>query len=197
MDHVDGHDNTPPFICLTLSKHFGYSNPSPDHIIGCSDAYKAGVFTWTDPKDPSVTLSFGSGSRGDLKAVSASILLSRDALSPTLDNDPSNGGLKEPLHKLMQIIRGLEFIRSPSHRRTERLIAKNAQDAIGQVPYVSLCVLIHLNLFRVHFESNHVLSYLFQLICRAFPTNLPSFLQIIRRQERTSNPLLSLLKQSC
>ena len=149
MEYVDGHDNTPPFTCLALSKHFGSSNPSPEHTLGCSNAYKSGVFTWTDPNDSSVTLSFGSGSRGDLRAISASILLSRDALSPTLDNDPNFGGLKEPLHKLMQMMRGLEFTRSLSHRRTEQLIARNAQDAIGQVPYVSLCMLIHLNVFKV------------------------------------------------
>jgi hypothetical protein len=80
-------------------------------------------------------MTLGSGSRGDLKAVSASILLASDSLSPTLDSDPYFGGLKEPLHKLMQIMRGLGFTRSKSHRRTERLLNKIAQDVLGQTPY--------------------------------------------------------------
>ncbi|KAL3805312.1 hypothetical protein HJC23_009019 [Cyclotella cryptica] len=135
LDYVDRHTNTPPFVCKSLLKHFGYSNPSPQHVLGCSNAYKSGVFIWSNPKDPSDTVSFGSGVTGDLKAISASILLSGDALSATLDSDPSFGGIKEPLHKLMHIMRSLEFKRSLSHRRTERLISNIAQDILGQVPY--------------------------------------------------------------
>eukprot|EP00804_Cyclotella_cryptica_P019763 CCRYP_009664-RA/>CCRYP_009664-RA protein AED:0.11 eAED:0.11 QI:135/1/0.94/1/1/1/17/0/2177 len=135
LDYVDRHENTPPFVCQTLSKHFGYSNPSPQHVLGCSNAYKSGVFTWSNPADSSDTISFGGGKRGDMQAVSASILLSNDALSATLDSDPTFGGLKEPLHKLMQIMRSLDFNRSLTHRRTETLVSVFAQDLLGQTPY--------------------------------------------------------------
>eukprot|EP00804_Cyclotella_cryptica_P019736 CCRYP_009662-RD/>CCRYP_009662-RD protein AED:0.10 eAED:0.10 QI:0/0.90/0.86/1/0.90/0.86/23/166/2685 len=135
LDYVDRHENTPPFVCQTLSKHFGYSNPSPQHVLGCSNAYKSGVFTWSNPADSSDTISFGGGKRGDMQAVSASILLSNDALSATLDSDPTFGGLKEPLHKLMQIMRSLEFNRSLTHRRTETFVSVSAQDLLGQTPY--------------------------------------------------------------
>eukprot|EP00804_Cyclotella_cryptica_P004534 CCRYP_006892-RA/>CCRYP_006892-RA protein AED:0.17 eAED:0.17 QI:494/0.84/0.6/1/0.94/0.9/20/0/2106 len=135
LDYVDRHDSTPPFVCKTLSKHFGHSNPSPQHVLGCSNAYKNGVFTWTNPVDSADTILFGSGKRGDLMAVSASILLSNDALSATLDSDPSFGGLKEPLHKLMHLMRSLEFNLSLSHRRTDTLISLSAQDILGQSPY--------------------------------------------------------------
>lgn len=132
LDYVDQNSNTPPFVCLALSKHFGYSNPSPQHIAQCSIAYKSGIFTWNGSSD---SISFGTGKRGDLKAVSASILLSPDALSSTLESDPFFGGLKEPFHKIMHVLRGLDFTRSLSHRRTERLISRIAQDVTGQVPY--------------------------------------------------------------
>ena len=132
LDYVDQNSNTPPHVCLALSKHFGYSNPSPQHIAECSMAYKTGIFIWNSSLD---SISFGTGKRGDLKAVSASILLSPDALSSTLESDPYFGGLKEPFHKVMHVLRGLDFARSLSHRRTERLISKIAQDVIGQVPY--------------------------------------------------------------
>jgi hypothetical protein len=135
LDYVDRHKNTPPFVCMSLSKHFGYSNPSPQHVLGCSNAYISGVFSWINPNNASDIISFGTGERGDLRAVSASILLNSDALSATLDSDPSFGGLKEPVHKIMQMMRGLSFVRSFSHRRTERLISKIAQDILGQAPY--------------------------------------------------------------
>ena len=135
LDHVDKLSNTPPFVCKTLMKHLGYSNSSPGHVLGCSTAYKSGVFTWTNPSDSSDTVTFGSGERGDLRAVSASILLGRDALSATLDSDPTFGGLKEPLHKLMNIMRGLGFQRSLVHRRTRGMLSHSAQDILGQAPY--------------------------------------------------------------
>eukprot|EP00956_Cyclotella_meneghiniana_P035458 scaffold115176_cov24-Cyclotella_meneghiniana.AAC.2 len=135
LDHVDNYSNTPPFVCKTLMKHLGYSNPSPDHVMGCSTAYKSGIFTWSNPSDSSDTVTFGSGKRGDLRAVSASILLGRDALSATLDSDPTFGGLKEPLHKLMNIMRGLGFQRSLVHRRTRQMLISSAQDILGQAPY--------------------------------------------------------------
>jgi hypothetical protein len=135
LDYVDGHVNTPPFVCISLLKHFGCSNPSPQQVLDCSNAYKSGKFTWYNPTDSSDTILFGTGVRGDLQAVSASIVLSNDALSATLDSDPTFGGVKEPLHKLMQVMRGLEFTRSLTHRRTDRMISKTAQDIIGQVPY--------------------------------------------------------------
>ena len=94
LDYVDGHDNTPPFVCNLLIQHFGISNPSPDHVLDCSTAYKSGLFTWTDPTGNSEAISFGSGSRGDLRAISASILLNNDSLSVTLDSDPTFGGVK-------------------------------------------------------------------------------------------------------
>jgi hypothetical protein len=134
LDYVDRHSNTPPFVCKNLMKHFGFSNPSPHHVLGCSNAYKSGVFTWTNPSDSLDTLSFGQGTRGDLRAISASILLGDDALSVTLDSDPTFGGISEPLHKLMRIMRSLGFKRSLIHRRTDGLIS-SAQDILGQAPY--------------------------------------------------------------
>jgi uncharacterized protein (DUF1501 family) len=134
LDYVDRHSNTPPFVCTTLMKHFGYSNASPDHVLGCSNAFKSGRYDWTNPLDSSDVVSYGSGERGDLRAVSASILLGVDALTVTLDADPTSGGLKEPLHKLMHVMRGLEFQRSLTHRRTRELL-NSAQDILGQAPY--------------------------------------------------------------
>jgi hypothetical protein len=135
LDYVDRHSNAPPFVCKSLMKHFGFSNPSPHHVSGCSQAYKSGVYMWTNPSNSSDNVSFGGGKRGDLRAISASILLGNDSLSATLDSDPTFGGLKEPLHKLMQMMRSMQFSRSLRHRRTDRLLSTSAQDILGQSPY--------------------------------------------------------------
>lgn len=88
-----------------------------------------------NPSDSSDVITFGNGSRGDLQAISASILLNSDSLSATLDADPTAGGVKEPLHKLMQVMRSLEFRRSLTHRRLDGLISAYTQQAFGQSPY--------------------------------------------------------------
>ncbi|KAL7542381.1 hypothetical protein ACHAXR_012259 [Thalassiosira sp. AJA248-18] len=135
LDFVHNHDNTPPFVCKALIKLFGYSNASPMHIKACSTAFKAGSFTFTNPNDSTETLSYGDGHRGNLAAVAASIVLNNDAISPAADLDPSGGGIKSPLLKLMQVMRGLELKRSPHHRRTDGLISVEAQESIGETPY--------------------------------------------------------------
>lgn len=122
MSHVSYHDSGPPFVCKSLFKHFGHSNPSPAQVLECSNAYKTGVYTWLNPENSSEFLSIGNGKRGSLGAIAASIALSRDSISPTLDGDFSSGGLKEPLLKLMQVMRGFEFQRALHHRRTDGLL---------------------------------------------------------------------------
>ena len=97
LSHVHNHSNTPPFVCKALLRHFGFSNPSPLHVFTCSTAFKSGVFSWTNPYNTSETILYGSGERGDLKAVAASILMHDDSISPTLDADPTSGGVKGAL----------------------------------------------------------------------------------------------------
>lgn len=117
IDYVDNHPSAPPFACTSLMKHFGYSNPSPNHVLSCSQAYKSGTFTYVNPSDTDDTLSFGvTGERGNLAAVAASIVLHDDALSSSLDLDPAAGTLKSPLLKLSQNIRSFQLTRTLHHR---------------------------------------------------------------------------------
>lgn len=135
LDYVHNHRNTPPFVCKALLKYFGYSNPTPMHIQSCSAAFKAGSFTFTNPNDSSETLTYGDGRRGNLAAVAASIVLNDDALSPATDLDPAAGGLKSPLLKLMQVMRGFKLKRTLHHRRTDGLLGEWVQTAFGESPY--------------------------------------------------------------
>lgn len=131
IDYVHKHPSTPPFVCKSLMKHLGYSNPTPAAVFACSTAFKAGSFTFTNT-DNSV-LSYGvSGQRGNLAAVVSSIILSPDALSPTTDMDPAGGGIKSPLLKLFQVMRSFKLTRTLHHRRTDILFRPSV---IGEAPY--------------------------------------------------------------
>ena len=119
LEVVQNNANTPPFVCLSITQHFGHSNPSPQCVKECSQAFKTGSYTFVNPNDSNDVLTFGDGKRGNLAAVAASIVLCNDVLSPTADADPSAGQVKEPMMKLMQVMRGLEFTRTLHHRRTD------------------------------------------------------------------------------
>ena len=111
LEHVHSNPNTPPSVCTMLIKYFGDNNPRPEQVSLCSEAFKSGIFEFSssDGADP---ISYGDSRRGNLAAVAASIVLSDDALSPAADADPSGGGLKSPLLKLMQVMRSLGLERN-------------------------------------------------------------------------------------
>ena len=71
------------------------SNPSPRYVKAVSTAFATG-------KHDAVTYS---GKYGDLGATFAAILLDQEALSLTLQADPSSGRMREPLLKIMHFIR--------------------------------------------------------------------------------------------
>ncbi len=124
------HDHVGPCFFITFKAQ----------VFVCSQAFKTGIFAWTNPDNSGEVFSYGSGRRGCLRAITASILLSQDSVSSTVDLDPSSGGIKEPLLKLTQLMRGLGFTRSLHHRRTDGMFS-------GSVGYVKeiLDVLIIFN----------------------------------------------------
>ena len=128
MEMVDNHPSAPPFVCTSLLKLFGFSNADPNSVSACSQAYKEGKFTWTNPEDDQDTVQIGDGTqRGNLAAIAGSILLSRDALSPTVDQDPMEGALKSPVLKLLEVLRGFKLTRSLHHRRTDGVLNTRVQ----------------------------------------------------------------------
>ena len=50
-----------------------------------------------------------SGSYGDLRATFAAILLDREARSTTLEADPNHGKLREPLLKVVGLLRSMQY----------------------------------------------------------------------------------------
>lgn len=133
IDYVHNHASAPPFVCTSLLKHFGYSNPSPRHTLACSEAFKSGVFSFTNPEDTNDSVSFGvAGQRGNLAAVAASIVLSDDALTATADVDPAAGAIKSPLLKITQAMRSFKLTWTLHHRRIDGFFSAGL---FGEGPY--------------------------------------------------------------
>ena len=165
LDHVHGHASAPPFVCKSLLKHFGYNNASPQQVLTCSNAFKSGVFTFTNPDNGADSLSYGeAGQRGNLAAVAASIILSSDALTPTADLDPTGGGVKSPLLKLTQAMRSFHFKRTLHHRRTNGffnagVFGENPYDTPDQFSFYSPHFLPAGAHRESHVSTDHVSSF--------------------------------------
>ena len=99
IDHLFYHQNTAPFVAYRLIQRVVTSNPSPRYIKAVVDAFKSGTYD-------GVTYS---GRYGDLGAAVSAMLLDPEARSLTLDLDPSHGGLREPLVKLLHFMRAMDF----------------------------------------------------------------------------------------
>ena len=125
LDAYVNHDNTPPFVAKTLIQRFVTSNPSPRYVKAVSTAFKTGKHN-----------DFGAGKRGDLVATLAAVLLDREASSAALDSDSSVDGMREPMTKLIHLMRALEF--TPRRGLDEVSLAysvKGRNVVWGQQPY--------------------------------------------------------------
>lgn len=105
LDHYFYHPSTPPFMARALIQKLVTSNPSPRYVESVATAFKRGTYH-----------SFGSGIRGDLTAIVASIVLDSEAQSTILDRDPTHGALREPLLKTVSLERSLELVIQPEVR---------------------------------------------------------------------------------
>jgi cullin-associated NEDD8-dissociated protein 1 len=76
-------------------------------------------------------ITFGANKYGDLKAVAAAISLDPESLSHVVDDDPTSGNIREPLLKVMQILRSLTFQRRSNVKFRHGLL-ENMSYKIGQ-----------------------------------------------------------------
>jgi uncharacterized protein (DUF1501 family) len=106
IDHYFYHPNTAPFLALRFAQRFGISNPSPGFISRIALAFKTGFYTFDSGDNP---ITYGSGEYGDLGAAIACLLLDREARVTLLDADPFQGSFKEPIVKLLGLMRALRF----------------------------------------------------------------------------------------
>ena len=123
IDHVFYHDNTAVFVALKLIRRLVNSNPSPRYIKTVATAFRTGTYSGQ---------TF-SGQYGDLKATVYAVLLDREARMSMLDYDRTFGRVREPLLKLLQTMRNLEF----KSRDEREIILKGLDSKIGQQAFQS------------------------------------------------------------
>ena len=86
LDTLFNHANTGPFFARQMIQRLVTSNPSPAYVGRVAAAFA----------------NNGSGTRGDLKAVWAAILMDEEALAPPSASDTLGGKLREPVVRLVQ-----------------------------------------------------------------------------------------------
>src|SRR6266852_521497 len=96
LDDLFNHPNIGPFVSRALIQRLVTSNPSPAYISRVASAFASGRFS-----------SFGSGQRGDMKAVIAAVLLDPEARR---GDDPNtavaiDGHLREPILYIANLLR--------------------------------------------------------------------------------------------
>jgi len=130
LEHYFYHDNTAPFLCTRFIQRFGISNASPRFVKACATAFQTGLY-----QGPNV--EFGTGKYGDLGATVASILLDKEARAVVLDADPAYGSLREPLNRVIGLMRSMDFTLKNSGNRGERPVAvfREMETRIGQFPH--------------------------------------------------------------
>lgn len=128
LDHYFYHQNTAPFLALRFIQRFGISNPSPRFLQTVAEAFKTGHY---EVPDSPFLPSFGSGEYGNLGSTFAAILLDRESRNVVLDADPSSGGMREPILKIMSMIRSMNYVQTSR----DYLSLYNLNSIIGQAPH--------------------------------------------------------------
>jgi uncharacterized protein (DUF1501 family) len=126
LDHYFYHDNVAPFLATRIIQRFGISNPSPRYVQEVARAFTDGYYM-----DNTENL-FGDNNYGSLSALLAATLLHPEARSVVLDVDPSSGSIREPMIKLIAVLRALDFYSSPS---VKEVTFEDLQNSIGQMPH--------------------------------------------------------------
>jgi uncharacterized protein (DUF1800 family) len=92
LDVVFQHPNVGPFFCRFLIQRLVTANPSPAYVYRCAQAFADN----------------GAGVRGDLPAVLRAVLLDYEARAPQLATRPDEGHLREPVVRLVGLLRALD-----------------------------------------------------------------------------------------
>jgi hypothetical protein len=120
-------DNVAPFLAQRTIQRFGISNPSPRYIEAVSTAFRDGTYT-------NQGQSFGDGTYGNLGAMVAAIVLDREARTVIVDADPASGSLREPILKLIGLMKAMEF---QNRDNLVEVRLENLQGSIGQEPHLA------------------------------------------------------------
>ena len=161
LHHLMWHRNTAPFIAYRLIQRMVTSNPSPRYTKVVAEAFRTGMYD-----------GVRYGEYSSLAAVVHALLLDREARSSTLDLDPSHGQLREPLLRVVHIMRAMEYTsydgRDPELTEMMQKIGQQVFQSPGvfnfyKPEYQALGAVLNSNLVAPEFEINYaptILGYL-------------------------------------
>jgi uncharacterized protein (DUF1800 family) len=101
LDSLMNHQNIAPFVSQRLIQHLVMSNPPPLYVDRVAQAFIAGRYTHGSG------LQFGTGTRGDLAATVAAVLLDDEARSQRLMRR-HGGSLRQPALLFTGVLRALD-----------------------------------------------------------------------------------------
>jgi uncharacterized protein (DUF1800 family) len=107
LDSLIGHPNNAPFIAKRMIYSLVKTNPSPAYVQRVAQAYVNGLYTFNrgtaQAPDP---ITFGGGTKGDMRAVVAAILCDSEARGSTASKSATSEGRKrEPFQLAVAMIR--------------------------------------------------------------------------------------------
>ena len=123
LEHLFYHPNVGPFLAIRIIQHLVSSNPSPRYVTAAVTAFRTGVHGGRTY----------SGAYGDIGAMTAAIVLDREARSLVLTADPTHGHIREPMVKLLHLMRAMEYL--PNGKPLGVELITNLVKRIGQAPY--------------------------------------------------------------
>ena len=132
LDTIFEHPNVAPFVSRQLIQRFTQSNPTPAYIENVATAFESGRFTAQNGR------VFGDGTRGDLQATLAAVLL-----EPTLFDDPAANGtittgkVREPVLRFTHWARafGVSNVNAGNERDLDD--TRSSESGLGQQPFSS------------------------------------------------------------
>jgi len=100
LDTIFMHPNLPPFVARRMIQHLVTSNPSPLYVTNVANAFKNGTFMSKD-------VTFGDGTRGNMQALIAAVLLDPEARRGDVlaTENPQDGHLREPVLYVTNVLR--------------------------------------------------------------------------------------------
>ena len=125
LDHYFYHENTAPFLATRFIQRFGISNPTPRYVTAVATAFSTGNYH-------SGGNNFGSGKYGDLAATIAAVVLHAETRTVVLDADPAHGSIREPLMKVISMMRNLDFVAATPSTLIE---FQRMEESIGQMAH--------------------------------------------------------------
>ncbi|MEM8800402.1 MAG: DUF1800 domain-containing protein [Pseudomonadota bacterium] len=129
LDTLFNHPNVGPFIGRQLIQRLTASHPDPAYVARVATAFNNGSFTTENGA------RFGSGTRGDMQAVIAAILLDQSRNDLEALNGQSAGKLRSPVLRFVHWVRAFNVSNINSANEWRLRDSSNAATRLGQQPF--------------------------------------------------------------